>query len=356
MRIRLLAKRPDARYFPAVDPRGFPTTLPEFQRVFLSDAACAAYLEKLRWPGGFACPKCGTVGEPYRFPKRSSVVLRCRGCQANVSLTAGTVMQASHMPLSMWFWGAYLVTTQTPGQSARQFQRQLGISRYETAFQTLHKLRAGMVRPDRDTIGGQYPVEIDETLVGGRTRGEGRGVHHKATVVGAVEVRRRRQGKDRAVKRRRGHAEGKLVKRAMYAGRLRLRLVPSRGAENLTAFVKGNVAKGAVVRTDGWQGYDGLAKLGYDHEAVVLEGDPKKAEAHLPMIHLAFSNLKTWLLGTHHGVSQQHLQAYLNEYVFRFNRRFYPMTAFNSVLGLVVRAVPPTYEELYSGKWVHPGA
>ena len=136
-----------------MDPRGFPTTLPEFQRVFPSDAACAAYLEKLRWPGGFACPTCGTVGEPYRFPKRSSVVLRCRGCQANVSLTAGTVMQASHMPLSMWFWGAYLVTTQTPGQSALQFQRQLGISRYETAFQILHKLRAGMVRPDRDTIG-----------------------------------------------------------------------------------------------------------------------------------------------------------------------------------------------------------
>jgi transposase-like protein len=271
-----------------------------------------------------------------------------------VSLTAGTVMQASHMPLSIWFWGAYLVTTQTPGQSALQFQRQLGISRYETAFQALHKLRAGMVRPDRDPIGGSYPVEIDETLVGGRTRGEGRGVHHKATVVGAVEVRRRRESEDRAVKGRRGHAEEKRGQRALYAGRLRLRLVPSRGAEDLTAFVKENVAKGAVVRTDGWQGYDGLAKLGYDHAAIVLGGAPEKTEAHLPMIHLVFSNLKTWLLGTHHGVSQQHLQAYLNEYVFRFNRRFYPMMAFNSVLGLVARAVPPTCEELYSGKWVHP--
>ena len=353
---RLLAKRLEPRYLAAMDPRGFPTTLPEFQRVFPSDAACAAYLEKLRWPGGFACPKCEAVGEPYRFPKRSSVVLRCRGCQANVSLTAGTVMQASHMPLSMWFWGAYLVTTQTPGQSALQFQRQLGISRYETAFQTLHKLRAGMVRPNRDTLGGQYPVEIDETLVGGRTRGEGRGVHHKATVVGAVEVRRRREGEDRAVEGRRGHAEEKRGKRAVYAGRLRLRHVPSRSAEDLTAFVKENVAKGSVVRTDGWQGHDGLAKLGYDHKTVVLDGDPEKTDAHLPMIHLVFSNLKTWLLGTHHGVSQQHLQAYLNEYVFRFNRRFYPMTAFNSVLGLVVRAVPPTYEELYSGKWVHPSA
>ena len=339
-----------------MDPRGFPTNLPEFQRVFPSDAACAAYLEKLRWPDGFTCPKCGAIGEPYRFPKRLSVVLRCRSCKTNVSLTAGTVMQSSHMPLSLWFWGAYLVTTQTPGQSALQFQRQLGIGRYETAFQTLHKLRAGMVRPDRDAIGGQYPVEVDETLVGGRTRGEGRGVHHKATVVGAVEVRRRRKGKDRAAEGHRDQTDGKSLKRAVYAGRLRLRLVPGRGEEDLCAFVKENVAKDAVVRTDGWQGYADLAKLGYDHDAAVLDGDPEGLDAHLPMIHLVFSNLKTWLSGTHHGVSQQHLQAYLNEYVFRFNRRFYPMTAFNSVLGLVVRAVPPTYEELYSGKWIHPVA
>jgi len=130
--------------------------------------------------------------------------------------------------------------------------------------------------------------------------------------------------------------------------------VSGRGAEDLTAFVKETVSKGATVRTDGWQGYDGLEKLGYDHEAVVLDGAPEKTDAYLPMIHIVFSNLKTGLLGIHHGVSQQHRQTYLDEYVFRFNRRFYQMTAFNSVLGLVVRAVPPTYEELYSGKWVYP--
>ena len=257
-------------------------------------------------------------------------------------------MQDSHTPLSMWFWGAYLVTTQTPGQSALQFQRQLGMSRYETAFQVLHKLR--------DAIGGKYPVEVDETLVGGRTRGEGRGVHHKVIVVGAVEVRRRREGTDRDAKGRRKHVEGKPLKRMTYAGRLRLRLVPSRHADDLTTFVKGSVATGSLVRTDGWQGYDGLPQMGYKHQPVVLDGDPEKAEAHLPMIHLVFSNFKTWLLGTHHGVSQRHLPAYLNEYVFRFNRRFYPMTAFNSLLGLAAHAMPPTYEALYGGKWVHPTA
>src|SRR6516165_2583173 len=159
---------------------------------FPDDAACARYLEHLRWPNGFTCPKCVKLGEPYRFAKRSSVVLRCRACHANVSLTATTVMKSSRTPLSVWFWGAYLVTTQTPGQSALQFQRQLGLSRYETAFQLLHKLRAGLVRPERDAIGDQHPVEVDEALVGGRTRGEGRGNHHKTTVVGAIEVRTRR--------------------------------------------------------------------------------------------------------------------------------------------------------------------
>lgn len=161
-----------------MDHRGFPTSLPEFQRVFPDDVACAAYLESVRWPDGFTCLKCGLVEEPYRFQTRSSVVLRCRGCKANTSLTAGTVMQSSHTPLSTWFWGAYLMTTQTPG-SAVQFQRQLVLSRYETAFQILRKLRVGMVRPERDTIGCDHPVEVDECYIGGETRGEGRGTHHK---------------------------------------------------------------------------------------------------------------------------------------------------------------------------------
>ncbi len=324
-----------------MDPRGFPTSLPEFQRVFPDDSACARYLEAVRWPDGFACQKCGLVCEPYRFPSRSSVVFRCRGCKANTSLTAGTVMQSSHTNLSTWFWGAYLMTTQTPGQSAVQFQRQLALTRYETAFQILHKLRAGMVRPERDPIGGVHPVEVDECYIGGETRGEGRGTHHKATVVGSIEVRSRQN-------------DGKVHKRSVYAGRLRLRVVPDRNTEVLTSFVKDNIASGATVRSDGWTGYRGLSEIGYRHEALALNGDPEKAESHLPMIHLVFSNLKTWIKGTHHGrIEPKHLQAYLNEYVFRFNRRFYPMTAFNSVLGIAARSVPPTYAQLYSGKWKH---
>jgi transposase-like protein len=263
-------------------------------------------------------------------------------------------MQSTHTALSTWFWGAYLVTTQTPGQSALQFQRQLGLSRYETAFQILHKLRAGMVRPEREGVGKPYPVEVDECFVGGRSRQAHWG-KNKAVVVGAVEVRVRQDAPERFEKHRARHGKGAPQKQLVYAGRLRLRLVPKRGTPHLTDFIQENVAAGSVVRTDALRSYDSLPALGYEHQRLLMEGDPEKAEAHLPMIHLVFSNLKTWIMGTHHGaIEHQHLQAYLNEYVFRFNRRFFPMTAFNSVLGLAAHAISPTYEQLYSGAWVHP--
>lgn len=256
-------------------------------------------------------------------------------------------MRASHTPLSVWFWGAYLVTTQTPGQSALQFQRQLGLTRYETAFQILHKLRAGMVRPDRERLGGEYPVEVDECFIGG--------VHNKAVVVGAVEVRLRKDADERAAKYRQAHTNGIPLRKLVYAGRLRLRAVSGRSATELMAFVNDSVEKGSTVRTDDAKGYKSLPGFYYIHQPLKIGGDPEKADAHLPMIHLVFSNLKTWILGTHHGaIGKHHLQAYLNEYVFRFNRRFFPMTAFNSVLGLVANAAAPTYEGLYSGTWRHP--
>lgn len=330
-----------------MDFRGFPTSLPEFQEAFPDDDACAKYLEHLRWPTGFACPKCSHQQEPYRFATRTSVVLRCRKCKTNTSLTASTVMRGSHMPLSTWFWAAYLVTTQTPGQSALQFQRQLGLSRYETAFQILHKLRAGMVRPDRERLGGEYPVEADECFIGGP--------HNKTVVAGAIEVRPRKDAEARAARHRQNHAYGIPLKKLVYAGRLRLRVISGRSALELITFINDSVAKGTVVRTDDAKGYKSLPGYYYRHEPLKVSGDPEKLDAHLPMIHLLFSNLKTWILGTHHGaIGPQHLQAYLNEYVFRFNRRFYPMTAFNSALGLAAHSAAPTYENLYSGTWQHP--
>jgi hypothetical protein len=333
----------------------FPKSLPDFQRLFPNDEACAKYLERIHWEHGFRCRECGTGGDPYRFAKRPTV-LRCRRCQADTSLTAGTVMQGTRTPLSTWFWAAYLVSSLTPGMSAVQFQRQLGLKRYETAFQILHKLRAGMVRPDRDRIGGKVSdhVEVDETWIGGRTRGEGRGRHHQTLVVAAVEVRTRKPKEplpfddphNKATPRRGGR----------YAGRLRLAVAPNRTAKTLVGFVQDSVEPGAMVVTDDWGAYNGLASLGYQHLAVAERGNPQVAEDYLPIVHLIFSNLKTWLNGVHHGVGSQHLQAYLNEFTFRFNRRFYPFNAFRSLLGIAADTEAPTYDALYSGNHVHPWA
>lgn len=330
----------------------FPRSLPEFQRLFPDDAACARYLEQIRWRDGFVCPSCSVAADPARISTRPHV-LRCKSCRKETRLTAGTVMQDSHTPLSTWFWAAYLVSSMTPGMSAVQFQRQLGLGRYETAFQILHKLRAGMVRHDADRIGSaSIPVEVDETYVGGTTRGEGKGVHHKTLVVAAVEVRTRKPkeadpfGIQSKTTPRRG---------GRYAGRLRLSVVSHRTAAKLVPFVQQAVEPGTMVVTDDWSAYDGLRALGYEHLAVAERGEAKVAEEYLPLVHLIFSNLKAWLQGIHHGrVEPQHLQAYLNEYTFRFNRRFYPFNAFRSLLGIGAGSESPTYEQLYSGEWEHP--
>lgn len=325
----------------------FPKSLPGFQKLFPDDAACATYLEKIRWEGGFSCPHCKWSGEPFRFANRPGV-LRCRKCRKDTTLTAGTVMERTHTPLSVWFWAAYLVASHTAGMSATQFQRQLGLTRYETAFQILHKLRAGMVRPDADRIGkpgSRDHIEVDETWIGGATRGEGRGVHNQTLVAAAIEVRQREPKEGSNAKTRRG---------GRYAGRLRMQVVANRGSKALCGFVGGAVQPGCMVITDGCNGYHRLPELGYQHLPVIESGDAQVAEEYLPIVHLIFSNLKSWLRGCHHGVSAQHMQAYLNEFTFRFNRRFYPFNAFRSLLGIGGEVSAPTYAELYSGEWQHP--
>mgnify|MGYP002140100049 FL=1 len=211
-------------------------------------------------------------------------------------------------------------------------------------------LRAGMVRSDADRIGkpgSRDHIEVDETWIGGATRGEGRGKHHQVLVAAAVEVRQSEPKEGSNAKMRRG---------GRYAGRLRMQIVPNRGANALRGFVIGAVKPGCMVVTDGWNGYVKLPDCGYDHLPAAEAGDPQVAEDYLPIVHLIFSNLKSWLRGCHHGVSPQHMQAYLNEFTFRFNRRFYPFNAFRSLLGIGGETASPTYAELYSGDWRHPVA
>lgn len=295
----------------------FPKSILEFQQWFPDEEACEKYLYESRWPNGFICPVCGDT-QCYYISTRKLFQCKVNGHQT--SLTAGTVMHDSRMPLTIWFWAAYLVTTGTPGISAIQLQRQLKIKTYETAFNMLHKLRSAMVNPERGRIGPI--IEVDETYIGGPTTGgkRGRGTE-KAIVVVAVE------------------------KRKNYAGRIRLRHIENVTESSLITFIRDTIEKGSTVITDDFPSYKNINRYGYKH----------KIEEDLLLTHLIISNLKTWIKGTFHGVSDKHLQAYLNEFTFRFNRRKTPMAAFQTILGLASNVEDwPTYEELYSGEWEHP--
>src|SRR3954471_6777918 len=300
----------------------FPRTLAEFQGRFASEEDCRRYLLACRWPDGFRCPRCGGAGA-YELGERA--LLQCRACRHQTSATAGTVPHRTHVPLRLWFAAAYLVTTHTPGFSAVQLRRQLGLARDETAWTMLHKLRRAMLRPERDRLSGV--VEVGEAYVGGLEEGRGGGRRRdsgKSIVVGAVEVRGR------------------------GSGRVRLAVVEDLAAASVVPFVGASVDPGSTVLTDGWQGYAPLRR-GYDHRPSTV-GDPRNASVLLPRVHRAFSNLKTWLKGTHHGVSAKHLPPYVDEFVFRFNRRRAPMAAFQSLLGLSSRHAPTTHKMLYAAE------
>jgi hypothetical protein len=317
-----------------------PSTLLDFQRQFPDEESCVKYLVQVRWPEGFKCPTCAS-DRYWILPSRW--VLECVN-HHQTSPTAGTVMHRTKQSIQLWFYAAYLVSTLTPGISAVQFQRQLGITRYETAFQMLHKLRSALVAPGREPLAGV--VEMDETYIENRNRDQ-------VIIIGAVEVRRR---EDPGI----GYSNGSLQRRhPTVAGRIRLKVIPDESAASFLGFASANVTPGSVICTDGDPSYRGLAGLGYEHRATV-QGRGKEAVYGLDHIHREFANIKTWLSGTHHdAVLPKHMPAYCNEFVFRFNRRYWRGPAFLRALGLAVGADErPEYETLYhagaEGGWVHP--
>jgi transposase-like protein/ribosomal protein L37AE/L43A len=296
----------------------FPLTILEFQQRFGTEEACREYLFASRWPDGFVCPACG--GRDAGAQTRRHLWV-CTACGRQTSITAGTVMHKTRLPLRTWFWASYLVSTFQPGISAKQLQRQLGVGCHETAWAMLHKLRSAMVAPERDPLKGE--VEIDEFFLGGHEEGlKGGRQHGKKALVGiAIEVR------------------------GQGSGRLRLRVLENSQAKTLEAFTKATTAPGAIVHTDGLFSYGALSKLGYDHRPrKVASVEP--GEELLPRVHRAVSNLKAWMHGTHRGVSDAHLQVYLDEYVFRHNRRRTPMASFQTLLGLSSRHEPITYRDI----------
>ncbi len=265
----------------------YPRSLSEFEARFATEAACLEYLVKLRWPTGFVCPRCGGSDSW----QTSRALRHCRQCRAQTSVTAGTIFHGARKPLALWFRAMWHITSQKYGANALGLQRVLGLGRYETAWQWLHKLRRAMVRPGRDQLAGC--VQVDETYLGGKRRPgkRGRGAAGKALVAIAAEDK----GPD-------------------GIGRIRLKHISDASADSLGGFVSEMVSPGSTVMTDDWSGYDRLPTLDYERAV-------RKPED-LVVPHLVASLLKRWLLGTYQGaVKPTHLGYYLDEFTFRFNRR-----------------------------------
>jgi hypothetical protein len=291
-----------------------------FEARFSDEAACGRHLVGRRWPDGFVCPHCaGRKGWPLR---RARTTFPCAHCGKQVSVTAGTVMHRSHLPLRTWFLAAHVVTSHSNGIPALQLQAPLGLGSYKTAWFLLHRLRRAMVDPDRGRLADL--VEIDETEIPYRTRhdpltgGSGRSPIGKLRVAGAVELSPDAQPR-----------------------RIRLAPIADFSAATLHRFVAATAAPGATVLTDGWKGYVGLPR--HHHRPQVVG----KMAAHvvLKWVHRVFAQLKRWALGTFHGFRRAHLQRYLDEFVCRWNRRRHT-AAFDSLLGIGMRLAPATYQDL----------
>jgi len=271
----------------------YPRNLGEFNDRFTSDEACREYLRQLRWPEAFVCPRCGGK---QRSPVRS-VLLRCSDCRYQRSVTAGTIFQDTHIPLRLWFQAMWWVATQKNGARALGLQQMLGLCRYETAWTMLHRLRRAMVRPGRDMLTGR--VEGDECYIGEPEEGLPGRLNLDKTLVGVA-----------------AEEDGQGI------GRVRMRQISDASSASLIPFVEESVSTGSVVHTEGWLGYSPLEGRGFLHQITYLKGKPDTASELLPRVHLVISLLKRWLLGTHQGaVSHDHLDYYLDEFTFRFNRR-----------------------------------
>jgi transposase-like protein len=305
----------------------FPKTLREFQSQFATEEACQKYLAACRWPDGFMCPRCGHRSA-YELMKLRR--WQCAGCRHQISVTAQTILHNTKMPLTVWFWAAYLMTTDKRGVSALLLQRQLGLRRYEPAWTMLHKFRRAMVNLERQPLRGQ--VEVDETWIGGTQAG----------LRGSRQLKGRKAALVLVAVEKRGRA----------TGRARMALIPDFKSTTLVSFLKQNVVPGSTIYTDGLKSFAGLQEAGFEHVArpQPLRIDLRKgAKSVLPLADRAIGNLQQWLIGTHHGVSRDQLQVYLDEFVFRHNRRRQPMAAFQTLLGLGTRRKPTSYERIRGG-------
>ncbi len=305
----------------------YPRTWSEFLDRFASEEACAAYLELLRWPRGFACPSCGSMRPPYRA---SRIRLMCKDCKPQSTVTAGTIFDKTRTSLRVWFAAAWYLTNQKQGVSALGLQRVLGLGSYQSAWTMLHRFRRAMVRIGREPLKGL--VEIDETYIAITDREN------------PVPAGRRKSHTDKIII---GLAVEILQPKGF--GRIRLRRLPSDSKESVRQFIQDSIEPNSIVRTDGSGSYAKLHEIGYNHERNVMLGSETPAHVSMVGVHRVASLLKRWILGTHHGsIQPEHLDAYLDEFVFRFNRRSSGSRGmlFYRLLQQAVLTDPVTYQDI----------
>jgi transposase-like protein len=299
----------------------YPRNAMDLEKQFSTEESCKDYLFRLRWPTGFICPLCQAKGSWHATRGR----FVCCACQHQTTVTAGTIFQNTRKPLTMWFRAAWHITSQKNGVSAMSLQRELGFGNYSTAWTWLHKLRRAMVRPGRDRLSGT--VEVDETYWGSEEEGMiGRQTEAKALIAVAVED------------------TGKKM------GRIRMKRIPNTNRETLHGFITEMVESGSTIRTDGLQSYRDL--FGYVHDRQI-QSHQESGEHLLPCVHQVVSLLKRWLLGTHQGgIGHAHLDYYLDEFTFRFNRRNSKSRGklFYRLLQQAVQVDPVTYAQMIGGK------
>jgi predicted RNA-binding Zn-ribbon protein involved in translation (DUF1610 family) len=310
-----------------------PLSLIEMQKAFPNEASCADFLFDRRWPRGFVCPSCGD-GRAVLLKSRAWTY-QCTACRHQTSITAGTVMHRTKLPLTVWFWAAHLMATHSNGISALQLRAQLPIT-YKTAWLLTQKLRRSMVDPSRDPLEGV--VEIDQTEVPFRDTQTFFDPNKagKIIVIGAVEVRDRTTGKAQKPKK----IGAKYLD--TLSGRVRLQAIPNNAAQHIHAFIHANITPGTTLLSDGHKSY--LSLPGYRHDPRVVGS--MAGHVVLLWIHRVFSLLKRWGLGTYHGLRRKHADTYLNEFVFRYNRRFYRHVSFETLLGLAANRPPTSYWQI----------
>lgn len=300
----------------------YPKTIMEFDERFATEEDCRQYLCQLRWPNGYCCPRCNH----NQAWIKNNQLYQFRKCGYRVSVISGTIFQDTRKPLRLWFRVIWYITSQKHGVSALGLKRVLGLGSYRTAWTWLHKLRCAMVRPDRDCLSGI--VEVDETYLGGERPGKrGRGAAGKTLVLVAVE------DKDN------------------YIGRIRLQRVIDASATSLTKAIQTTIEPGTIIRTDGWDGYNLLCTAGFTR--IVVRQDAVVGDNLLPLVNRVVSLLKRWLLGTHQGAVQpSHLDYYLDEFTFRFNRRTSRSRGklFYRLLQQAVVLPPVIWKELKKGR------